>query len=103
MRALFLASFAATTLFVAASTQAQVPPPPPPAPAFPAANYAAIYTDFVGNSTITVSAGFKTLDAFIQGLKDASSRISPSFDLLIRGIPATLGTDGPTLLILDIP
>lgn len=104
MRALFLASFVATTLFAGTVARAGTPgQPPAPSPAFPAANYAAIYTDFVGNNAIDVAAGYKTLDDFIQGLKDASSRISPSFDLLIRGVPATLGTDGPTLLILDIP
>jgi hypothetical protein len=110
MRGLFLASLAASTLFAAAA-HAQIDPglppsptPPPAPPALPSANYAFLYPDFTPQQTqIDVTGAFKTLDQFIQGLKDASGRVSPQFDLAIRGIPATLGTDGPTFLILTIP
>jgi hypothetical protein len=98
MRALFLASVASTALF-ATVAHAQVAPPVP-APALPSANYAFAYDFGQGQP---VSDGFKTLDDFIQGLKDNTTRVSPQFDLALRGIPAVLGTDGPTFLILSIP
>jgi len=102
MRALFIACLASSSLLAAVPAQAQVDSPPPPA--LPAANYAYAYPDFNQQQTpIDVTAGFKTLDQFIEGLKDATSRTSPSFQLSLRGIPATLGTDGGTFLLLDIP
>jgi hypothetical protein len=106
MRALFLASLASTALIATAHAQTggtgltpTPTPPPAPAPALPTANYAFLY-DFGQGA---VAGGFKTLDQFIEGLKDVSTRVSPQFDLALRGIPAQLGTDGPTFLILSIP
>jgi len=47
--------------------------------------------------------GYKTLDQFIAGLQDAASNQVFNFDLQLRGLGATLGTDGPTFLTLNIP
>jgi hypothetical protein len=69
-------------------------------PARAASNYTASY---FGPTQAVVTEGFKTLDQLIDGLRDVATRISPTFDLNLRGISATLGNDGPTLLFLDIP
>jgi hypothetical protein len=86
MRALFLAATLCAA-FLAARAHA-------------ASNYTAT---FFGPNQQQVTNGYKTLDQLIEGLKDTTTRISPSFDLSLRGLPAFLGTDGPTFLALDIP
>ena len=103
MRALFLVCLASTTL-VTATARAQVTAPPPPPAALPNGNFVFGYPTFTpAQSSVEVTGAFKTLDQFIQGLKDATTAISPTFDLLLHRIPATLGTDGPTFLLLSIP
>jgi hypothetical protein len=93
MRALLFACLTAASLF-AGSARAQTSLPPVND------NFTVLYSQF---NQITVTGGFKTLDQFIQSLKDAATQFSPNFTLGIRGIPATLGTDGPTFLALSIP
>jgi hypothetical protein len=70
-----------------------------------ASNYTATYPEYdpLQNELRDVTAGYKTLDRFVNGLKELSSRSVFSFDLNLRGVSAVLGTDGPTFLILDIP
>jgi hypothetical protein len=108
MRALFLVCLASSVL-VSTPSHAQIDtptpaPPPPAAPTLPSANYAYLYPDFTPTQTqIEVPGAFKTLDQFIAGLKDVTTLRSPTFQLSLRGVPATLGTDGPTFLQLQIP
>ncbi len=86
MRALLIALLAASTLLAL--------------PARAADNYS--FT-FQGSTQQTQTDGFKAIDPFLGGLLQAASGSAFFFDLNLRGLAATLSTDGPTFLILDIP
>jgi hypothetical protein len=70
-----------------------------------ASNYTATYPEYdpSQNQLRDVTAGYKTLDQFVNGLKELSSGSVFGFDLSIRGLSASLSTDGPLFLQLDIP
>jgi hypothetical protein len=96
MRALFFVLLGSATL-VTAAAQAQTA-------ALPNGNFVFGYPTFSpSQAQVEVTGSFKTLDQFIRGLQDATTTSSPLFDLLLHRIPATLGTDGPTVLALSIP